>query len=193
MPDAQPRALAKPPKPEVEKSPALSLMARPGDGSIRGRRIALLIAHGVEAKSLQGVYQTLIDAGAVPRYIGVRLGKVNAASGEVLHVEVSLEAAPSVLFDALVLPDGEAGVEALLGVGNTLEYVKDQYRHCKPILVLGAGSEILDAANIDPKLPNGEADPGILAWQDKGNPINAFMAAVARHRHFERETDPPMI
>jgi catalase len=193
MPSPQTRALPKPPKPEVEKSPALSLMARPGDGSIRGRRIALLIAHGVEAGSLESVYQTLIDAGAVPRYVGVRLGKVNAASGEVLHVEVSLEAAPSVLFDALVLPDGEAGVEVLLGVGNTLEYVKDQYRHCKPILVLGSGAEILDAANIDPNLPNGEADPGILLWQGKGNPIEAFIAAIARHRHFERETDPPMI
>ncbi|HKY01696.1 MAG TPA: catalase [Burkholderiales bacterium] len=195
MPAPQPRALAKPPKPEIDKSSALSLLARPGDGSIRGRRVALLVANGVEGGSLQAVYKNLLDAGAVPRYIGVRLGKVTTTSGEVLHVEVSLEAAPSVLFDALVLPDGEAGVETLLGVGNTLEYAKDQYRHCKPILALGAGSEILDAANIDPILPNGDPDPGLVLWtgDGDGDPTSLFMEAIAKHRHFQRETDPPLI
>ena len=38
----------RPPRPEVKRSPALSLTFRPGDGSIRGRKVAILIAPGVE-------------------------------------------------------------------------------------------------------------------------------------------------
>jgi catalase len=197
MPAAQPPALPNPEKPEVEISPALSLMARPGDGSIRGRRVALLVANGVDGAPLQAVYQALLDAGAVPRYVGVRLGAVTVASGDTLHVEVTLEAAPSVLFDALVLPDGDDGVEILLSVGHTLDYVKDQYRHCKTILVLGSSTDILDAANIEPELPTGQPDPGLVYWNRNegqiGDSIASFVAAIARHRHFERETDPPLI
>ncbi len=197
MPEPQPPALPNPEKPEVEVSPALSLMARPGDGSIRGRRVALVAANGVDGASLQAVYQALLEAGAVPRYVGVRLGAVTAASGDPLHVEVTLEAAPSVLFDALVLPDGDAGVDALLRVGQTLDYVKDQYRHCKAILVLGASTDILDAANIEPELPTGQPDPGLVYWNrnegEMGDSIASFVAAMAQHRHFERETDPPLI
>src|SRR5690606_38696670 len=37
LPEAMPKALENPPEPEVTKSPALSLMARPGDGSIAAR------------------------------------------------------------------------------------------------------------------------------------------------------------
>jgi catalase len=47
LPDPLPLALEAPATPEVRKSPALSLLARPGDGSIRGRKVALLVAGGV--------------------------------------------------------------------------------------------------------------------------------------------------
>ena len=46
-----------------------------------------------------------------------------------------------------------------------------------------------DAAGIDGTLPSGEADPGIV----QGTDVDAFIEAMAKHRHFERETDPPMV
>ena len=63
------------------------------------------------------------------------------------------------------LPDGAAAVEALGDVGQALEFVKDQYRHCKPILALGAGAELLAKAGIPPTLPSGEPDPGLLHFE----------------------------
>ena len=51
-----------------------------------------------------------------------------------------------VLFDALVLPDGAAGVKALQKVGQTLEFIKDTYRHCKTILAIGESRVLLQAA-----------------------------------------------
>ena len=44
-------------------------------------------------------------------------------------------------------------------------------------------------------LPSGEKDPGVLLCEE-GNvtkAVAAFAAALARHRHFERETLPPRV
>jgi catalase len=44
-------------------------------------------------------------------------------------------------------------------------------------------------------LPSGEADGGVLLAQAAaaGQAAAAFIEAVARHRHYERERDPPAI
>ena len=58
-PKPLPKALKRPNKPEVEMSPALSLFARPGDGSIRTRRIAILVADGVDGEAAQALHDGL--------------------------------------------------------------------------------------------------------------------------------------
>ena len=52
LPAALPKALAAPVAPEVRKSPALSLMARPGDGSVRTRKVAILVAYGIDGEAV---------------------------------------------------------------------------------------------------------------------------------------------
>jgi len=99
-----------------------------------------------------------------------------------------------VLFDAVVLPGGASAVEAMVANGIVLEFVKDQFRHCKPILALGDASRLLDAAGIPPALPTGEPDPGVLrAEAVDDRTLQAFGDAIARHRHYGRETDPPSV
>jgi catalase len=193
VPDAQPAVVPRNSRPEVKRSPALSLLARPGDGGIRTRRIALLVADGVDGASLRKLHDALAAEGAVPRYVGPKLGAVETADGGSIDVEVSLEAAPSVLFDAVVLPDGDAAVDALAAVGLVPEFVKDQYRHCKAILALGAGARLLEKAGIPRQLPDGADDPGILRFEQAGEAVPDFVEAVARHRHVERFSDPPRV
>jgi catalase len=199
VPPAQPKALPIEVKPEVNTSPALSLLSRPGAAGVMGRRVALLVADGVEDARLRAVHKALAAAGAAPRFVGVRLGVVTPMSQEPLHVEVSLEAAPSVTWDAVMLPDGEQAALALAQQGQVVEFVKDQYRHCKAMLVLGHASAIVAKAGVDVQLPDGTPDPGIVlgepmdAAAGAAVDVDAFIAAVARHRHYERETDPPRI
>ena len=61
-------------------------------------------------------------------------------------MEVTLEVAPAVLCDALAVPLGPEGVNALANVRLAAEFIKDQYRHCKPILALGAGKDLVESA-----------------------------------------------
>ncbi|MGV8961418.1 MAG: catalase [Stenotrophomonas sp.] len=195
LPEPMPRALTHPPKPEVSQSPVLSLLARPGDGGIRTRKIALLVAEGINGDALVATQAALLAAGAVPRLVGSRIGPFKAAGGQVFEADASMENEPAVLFDAMVLPDGSAGLAALRKDGHTAEFIKDQYRHCKTILVLGKALELLQDTGVSPTLPSGEADPGIVIG-DVGkldSTLKAFIAAVAQHRHPQRESDPPLV
>ncbi|MEO8166401.1 MAG: DJ-1/PfpI family protein, partial [Betaproteobacteria bacterium] len=195
LPEPLPKALARSPKAEIAKAPSLSLMARPGEEGIKTRRIALLVADGVDSDALLALHETLAEQGAVPRFVGIKLGTVQSASGEPIEAEISLETAPGVLWDACVIPDGEGAVSMLSENGHALEFIKDQYRHCKSILALGAGSTLLEKASIPASLESGEADPGLLLFgaDDVDGAAEAFIAAVSRHRHYERETDPPRV
>ena len=100
-----------------------------------------------------------------------------------------MENSPPVLFDAVILPDGAAGVKALAADGHTMEFVQNQFRHCKTILALGASRTLLEKAGIGDATDKGLL---LLAANDR-NAARSFMTAVAMHRHPERETDPPVI
>jgi catalase len=193
LPDPMPKVMTREVTPEVSVSPMLSLFARPGDGSIRTRRVAILVADGCEGSTLTTLADRLTAEGAVPRFVSVTLGSAQPRTGDAIEIDVSLEAAPAVLYDALVLPDGTEEIDALRADGHTLEFIKDQYRHCKPILAFGASKQLLEACGIAPRLPNGQPDPGLLISSDAKTAADDFVAAIAKHRHFDRETDPPRV
>jgi catalase len=195
MPKPMPKVLKNPAKPEVTASPALSLFARPGSGSIATRRIAILVADGIDVGAARTLHSQLAEAGAVPRYVGVRLGRVSGGDGDELEAEVTLETMPSVLFDAVAVVGGRQGIVELGNTGHALEFLKDQYRHAKPILALGEGADLVENAGVAASLPTGEPDPGVLvARQGRAREaVPAFVKAIARHRHHERELDPPAV
>jgi catalase len=195
MPKAMPKASKIASKPEVEISPALSLFALPGEQTVRTRRVAILVADGVDGDAATAIHAALEKQGAVPRYIGVRLGAIRTESGDTLQVEVTLETMPSVLFDAVAVVGGKAAVKTLGNVGHALEFLKDQYRHAKPLLALGAGADLLENAGVPSALPSGKPDPGVIVAGDAAvkEALLAFINAIARHRHHEREVDPPEV
>ncbi|HEX5765154.1 MAG TPA: catalase [Woeseiaceae bacterium] len=195
LPAALPKLIKRSPKPEIRTSAALSLLARPGQTGILTRRIAILVADGVAGRGVIALHHALAEQGAVPRFVGIKLGQVSSADSDPIEVEISMETGASVLYDALVLPDGEQGVTALSQSGHAMEFLKDQYRHCKPILALGVGNALLERAGIPDSLPSGENDGGILrfAGVDADAAFKDFAQAIMKHRNFERETDPPLI
>ncbi len=192
VPDALPRALANPPAPEVKVSPALSLMALPGECGIRTRQIAIMVADGVHRASIAAIHAAITAEGAVGHFVGPRVGKFVTDDGAGIEAGKSMENSPSVLFDALVLPDGAAAIETLKRDGHTMEYLKDQFRHCKPILALGASRALLEMAGIP--VSAGKAPGILLAERSKAaDAAPAFIAAIAAHRHPSRDSDPPRV
>jgi len=195
VPAAMPRALEAEPTPEVETSPALSLFARPGDGTISTRRVAILVCDGIDGDAVRTLTERLNGEGAVPRLVGVRLGTVATAQGADLAVDATAETTPAVLYDALAVPGGKDAAQAMAQWGHALEFIKEQYRHCKPILVLGAARATVEGAGVPMKLPTGEEDPGLLVQEDgeADAAMDSFIASIAAHRHFARFADPPPV
>ena len=166
----------------------------PGDGGIRTRKVAILVADGVDGASVAAVQAALLDAGAVPKVVAPRLGAVATSDGVALQADGSFENSPAVLFDAVVLADGEAGSARLAALGQAVEFMVNQYRHCKTILALGSSAALLPMFGVAAALPSGEADPGVISDSDgHEDTIARFIDAVGQHRHPARESDPPAV
>ena len=189
VPPAMPKALAQVTKPEVSLSPALSLTALPGDGGVRSRSVAILVADGVDGKSIGAVQTALQAAGAKVHLIAPRLGQVKPTEGKAFDATGTLENSAPVLFDGLVLPDGADGVKALGARIEVMDFISNQYRHGKTILAIGASKALLDRADVKLTLASGDADPGIVlgAAANADHAAADFITALGRHRHPERE------
>ncbi|MEO6624558.1 MAG: catalase [Burkholderiaceae bacterium] len=194
LPDALPLAAPGVAKAEVSVSPALSLKARPGDGSLTAMLVAIVVADRARLGPIEALRKALLAQGAMPRFVGPRMGAFTTAEGQAVVADCTFENSPGFLFDAAIFPDGEDCAMALARNGQALEFVKEQYRHCKPMWVIGASRQLLKKAGISSTLPNGEPDPGLVVGiSDDSAGGRAFMEALARRRHPERETDPPMV
>ena len=197
LPEPLPKAVDQVATPEVLKSPPLSLLHRPGDGALAGRKVAILVAPGVEGEFALAAQSELLKHGVVARIVGPRIGPMPTTSGDTLDADASMENEPGFLFDALILADGVAAVALLAQDGHTMEFIKDQFRHCKPILAVGESRRLLMQAglplSLDKSLAHGNT--GLFATEaGQGEAaIDAFIEAVAKHRHFGREMDPPLL
>ena len=57
-----------------------------------------------------------------------------------------------------------------------------------------AGSTLATKAALPTSLPDGAPDPGlVLADGAAAGSLDTFVAAIAAHRAFARETDPPLV
>jgi catalase len=195
LPPPLPLALQRAPKPETTRSEALSLLARPGQEGIKTRRVAILVADGIDVDMATLLHTQLAARGAVPRFVSLKLGAVTGTQDSELPVEISMETAPSPIWDAVIVPDGDEATSTLSQSGHALEFLKDQYRHCKPLLIAGSAAALLEAAGIPPRLDSGDPDPGLIQVDasEVEAGLVAFVEALGRHRHFERETDPPRV
>jgi catalase len=194
MPAPQPSAAGKLKAAEVRVSPTLSLFARPGEVGIRTRRIAVLVADGVDGDAVSALVQRLEREGAVARLVGARLGNVASVQGAEFPVDATAETTPSVLYDALAIPGGRDAADTFARWGHAKEFVTDQYRHCKPILALGAAAAVLEGCGV-PRTIAGKDDPGVLVHDDDDLDagIDRFVNAIAAHRHWARQQDPPPV
>ena len=189
LPEPMPRLIAASDAP-IEPSPALSLLARPGDGGVRTRKVAILVEAGIDAKWLAATHDALQTAGAMVRFVGTRIGLYDSLQGPPVDADASLENEPGVLFDGVIVPDGEQLLAALAADGRAVEFVRDQIRHCKTILAVGSGAGLIDATG----LARDYEDAGLLrAEVGNSKATLRFIEALGKHRHPQRETDPPLI
>ncbi|GAB2934559.1 catalase [Micromonospora polyrhachis] len=170
------------------RSPALSQANMPPD-SIKGRKVAILVADGVDAASVTPLVDALRAQHAVPELLAAADGAVTAADGSTLPVDRAITTMASVLYDAVVVPDGVTAAEALRADGYAVHFVAEAYKHAKPLGFVGAGAQLWTAAHLP---TGGTADAGVVTAEGDGlgsQFIDAFITTIAGHRFNERPVD----
>jgi catalase len=172
----------------LENCPSLSMEA--AGAGIATRRIAVLVASGVEVGALRVLQQALQDAGASCRIVAAHLGSVATSSGQQLSVDHTFANMPSVMVDAVLVPGGAASAEALARDGDAVHYVLEAYKHGKAVCVIGEGVQLLRTLGIGAG-EGGPPVPGVLIGRNdppaRAQLAHDFIAAIARHRHWTRQ------
>jgi catalase len=110
---------------------------------------------------------------------------------DTVEADFSFRTGDSVLFDAIYIPGGRKSVDALKRHVEVDDFIRDSWRHCKPIAASGAGVELLAGL---PGAPSGKgrlrAAHGMVITAGKANEsmAEAFVHAIASGRHWARET-----
>jgi protease I len=113
---------------------------------LKGRHIAILAADGIDGAQVVAVRRALAGAGAVADVLGLRSGNLRVEGPDSLVVERALDQCHSTDFDALVIPGGKAGIEALRAEPQAVQFVKEFMAADKPAAVIGEGVAMLVAA-----------------------------------------------
>jgi catalase len=177
----------------LDESPALR-MADTGGGSIKTRKVAILVADGIDSASLKAIREGIEQAGAQCKLVGPRLGTVASASKRQLDVDATFVNMPSVMFDAVLVPAGAESARSLAGNGDAVHFVLEAYKHCKAICTVGEGVELLATLGIgaDPKAAPAGVVVAATPVTNLGDASAAqqvaqgFIAAIAKHRHWDR-------
>jgi catalase len=159
-------------------SPALS-MNKPCK-NIVGMKVAILAGEGVDAKQVAKIKSQLKAEGALTAVIARQAASTKGAGGEVVAVDMPAANAPSVIFDAVIVPAMEGDVVDPLAK----QFVAEAYAHAKTIAAIGSGSAVLAAADID-----FSKNPGVVTGDDAAGVIKNFMKEMLQHRHFDRDVD----
>ncbi|MZD06094.1 catalase [Streptomyces sp. SID5785] len=176
-------------------SPALSLEALRGDGSVRTRQIAVLVSDGVDHAEVESVRDEMASKGAAVEVIAPADGTVTGSDGERLSVDRALPTVASVLYDAVLVPGGPVGTPGLATDPDVVRFVRDAYRHGKPIAALGSGVGVLsrvvpDEIRTSTQSGTAVSDQGVVTDATPGVAqaefLRAFVDAVAAHRHHGR-------
>lgn len=176
---------------KLKRSEALS-MANTIKDSIRTRKVAFLVADGVNTADAVAVKSALEKEGALVEVIAPRLGVVTGDDKKTLDVQYTFLTAASVLYDAVYVPGGSNSVAALAAEANAVHFLNEAFKHCKPIAASEGARQMLEVTYFSKKLPTDAKRETVLA---EGIVIDAdakaladnFILAMKQHRFWSRE------
>ncbi len=172
-------------KSSLDRSDALS-MANTVKNSIVSRKIAFLVADGVNEECIIALKTALEKEEAVISIIAPRQGKIATEQGNEIEAAESTLTAASVLFDAVYVPCGIQSSATLAADGDMIHFLNEAYRHCKTIAADADAVQVLENTCFAKSIKM-EDNLGIIIDKNPAALAERFIAAVAQHRFWERE------
>jgi catalase len=178
----------------VDVSPALSMENGPKT-STATRKVAVLVADGVNESDVAAIRSALTPGGAICEVIAKTLTPATGSGGGKIAVDHSAITVDSVQYDAVFVPGGKTGADSLAAMPKALYFIAEAFGHNKPIGAVGEGAAVLKAAILAPVKLSGQGSDGVVS--DLGvvtfsGPATGadfskqFIAAIAQHRFWDR-------
>ena len=163
--------------------------------------MAILAAAGCNGAELSGMKSALEAAGIKAEVVAPLLGQLRSADGQEIKVDKTFATSGSVLYEAVCVPGGAAGVAALVQQGDALHVGNEAFKHGKAIAALSEGVELLRGSDVNVAgtgRPDGAAaesqtlppDPAVVTTDQPGDVANIgqqFLAAIGQQRNFARQ------
>ncbi|MEO8538730.1 MAG: catalase [bacterium] len=182
--------------PGVEISPALSQLSSPGR-TIAGRTVAVLVADGFASDDAAEVVAALKAQGVATHFVADALGPVLGESGGAVLATRTFATVASVHFDAVYVPGGAASVRSLREGAAALQFLREAHGHYKPIAATTEGADLVttaigQAVANQPDSSSGTANAGVVVGESAAAVAVPFLAAIAKHRHWDRDITQQM-
>lgn len=162
---------------DMEPSPALSLLAK-AQPTLEGRKIGVLVSEGFELAILDQLQASAEAEGAAVELIGPHIGEVKSNNGVAITPNHAIAAAPSVLFDTVVIAISETEIDTLKKQAPVLNFIRDAYAHLKIIGCTASSTPLLEIAGIS-------LDDGVVEVDTSDSTI-AYVDAAKQGRIWPR-------
>lgn len=120
--------------------------------TLEGKRVAILVTDGFEQEELESPRDALMEAGAQAVIVAPKPGQVRGWKhtewGDTFNVDRTLAQADPHDFDALLLPGGVINPDKLRVNNDAVEFVRDFFRHGKPVAAICHGPQTLINAGV---------------------------------------------
>ena len=164
-------------KSQIDKSPALS-MANTRKDTIETRRIAIFAEPGVDVKEVKNIKNALKEQKAMVKVVSSKLGEI-ISDNDTLAIDESILTSASVLYDALVIPNGNDEMKKMLESDKRFgEFLQNSYKHFKAIAVNGTAVDYMKKTLADIYT----SDKGVIMNKS----VDDFIDAVKQHRFWDR-------
>ncbi len=175
----------------LKSSAALSMENTIMD-SIITRKVAFLVADGVNEESVKAVKDKLETEGAVVELVAPKLGFIISKNNVEFEIHKSLLTTASVLYDAVYVPAGINSVATLASEPDAIHFLNEAFKHCKAIAVDVDALQVLEQTYFYIKLPKQFTDKdaatkGFIVNNDSNALATEFAKAIAKHRFWDRE------
>ena len=143
------------------------------------RKIALLIGNNFDGEEVKSVVDALLNAGMIVDVVSEKLGQLHSNNQLSVDVDETFLTVHSVLYDGLYVVGGEVDNPKKFE-NDMVDFINEAFRHYKPIGIATSGRQLFASAKA-------EIEPGIVVAGQTKDFNEDFIAAVAAHRHWNRE------
>jgi len=139
-------------------------------------KVGIIISDGFNADEFNTIMKALQDAKTMPEIISCTLAPVKDSLGIEQLPKYTFKSTDAVLLDAIYVLAGDKVNDEFKT--NAKKFIQEAYMHYKPIAVSMSASEFLN-----PKMKD---QPGVTAYDGKGEYASKFIADISAHRHWDR-------